>query len=78
MNQAGIDFYNRLIDGLLAKGITPFVRLYHWDLPLTLQLEDDGWLNYSTAEAFAEYAEVCFRSFGDRVTQWMTLTRAGV
>jgi beta-galactosidase len=72
VNQAGIDFYNRLIDGLIAKGVTPFVTLYHWDLPLALQMEDDGWLSYSTAEAFAKYAEVCFEAFGDRVKQWMT------
>jgi beta-galactosidase len=72
VNQAGIDFYNRLIDGLLAKGVTPFVTLYHWDLPLTLQMQQDGWLNYATAEAFAEYAAVCFAAFGDRVKHWMT------
>ncbi len=72
VNQKGIDFYNRLIDGLLAKGVTPFVTLYHWDLPLALQMEDDGWLSYRTAEAFARYAEVCFEAFGDRVKHWMT------
>ncbi|CAA6692313.1 MULTISPECIES: GH1 family beta-glucosidase [unclassified Lentimonas] len=72
VNQAGIDFYNRLIDGLIAKGITPFITLYHWDLPLTLQLENDGWLSYETAEAFERYAETCYKAFGDRVTNWMT------
>ena len=72
VNQEGIDFYNRLIDGLIAKGVTPFVTLYHWDLPLALQMEDDGWLSYSTAEAFAKFAEVCFEAFGDRVEHWMT------
>ena len=72
VNQEGIDFYNRLIDGLIAKGVTPFVTLYHWDLPLVLQTEDDGWLSYSTAEAFAKFAEVCFEAFGDRVEHWMT------
>ncbi|MGE9295215.1 MAG: GH1 family beta-glucosidase [Puniceicoccales bacterium] len=72
VNQEGIDFYNQLIDGLLAKGIKPFVTLYHWDLPLTLQLENDGWLSYATSEYFAEYAEVCFKAFGDRVEHWMT------
>ena len=72
VNQEGIDFYNRLIDGLIAKGVTPFVTLYHWDLPLALQMEDDGWLSYSTAEAFAKFAEVCFEAFGDRVDHWMT------
>lgn len=72
VNQAGIDFYNRLIDCLVENGITPFVTLYHWDLPLTLQLEDDGWLNYRTAEAFERYAKICFDAFGDRVKHWIT------
>ncbi len=72
VNPAGIAFYNRLIDGLLAAGITPFVTLYHWDLPVTLQLENDGWLSYETAEAFERYATACFEAFGDRVKNWMT------
>ena len=72
MNPEGIAFYNRLIDGLLAKGVKPFVTLYHWDLPLTLQLEQDGWLSYRTAEAFARYAKICFEAFGDRVKHWIT------
>ena len=60
VNPEGLAFYNRLIDGLLANGITPYITLYHWDLPLKLQLEHDGWLSYACAEAFAEYAELCF------------------
>ncbi|WP_269537210.1 GH1 family beta-glucosidase [Cerasicoccus fimbriatus] len=72
VNEEGIAFYNKLIDGLLAKGITPFITLYHWDLPATLQFENDGWLSYETAEYFAEYADVCFKAFGDRVKHWMT------
>jgi len=72
VNQQGIDYYNRLIDCLLANDIQPFITLYHWDLPLTLQLENDGWLSYETAEAFARYADICFKAFGDRVKQWMT------
>lgn len=72
VNAAGIDFYNRLIDALLAADITPFITLYHWDLPLTLQLENDGWLSHTTTEAFVRYAEVCFDAFNDRVDHWIT------
>ena len=73
VNQAGIDYYNRLIDCLLANGIAPWVTLYHWDLPLALQMEKDGWLSRETAEAFALYAKICFVAFGDRVKNWITL-----
>mmetsp|Transcript_13895 Transcript_13895/g.30001 ORF Transcript_13895/g.30001 Transcript_13895/m.30001 type:complete len:514 (-) Transcript_13895:589-2130(-) len=73
VNQAGVDFYNRLIDCLLAAGITPVVTLYHWDLPLALQIEEDGWLGPSMPERFADYADVCFKLFGDRVRWWITL-----
>ena len=72
INQAGIDYYNRLIDALLAHNIAPWVTLYHWDLPLALQFEQDGWLSRKTAECFAEYADVCFKNFGDRVKNWIT------
>ncbi|MHB9139563.1 MAG: GH1 family beta-glucosidase [Victivallaceae bacterium] len=73
INPAGIDYYNRLINCLLKNGITPWVTLYHWDLPLTLQMTDDGWLNRKTADAFARYARICFDNFGDRVKNWITL-----
>lgn len=73
INQAGIDYYNRLINCLLKNGITPWVTLYHWDLPLALQMTDDGWLNRKTSKAFARYAGVCFNNFGDRVKNWITL-----
>jgi len=72
VNPAGIDFYNRLIDALLARGITPFVTLYHWDLPLALQMEHDGWLGEKTVDAFVRYAKACFDAFGDRVKHWIT------
>ncbi|MDD2403949.1 MAG: GH1 family beta-glucosidase [Victivallaceae bacterium] len=73
VNPAGIAYYNRLIDCLLENGITPWVTLYHWDLPLALQMEDDGWLNRKTAKNFSRYAKICFDNFGDRVKNWITL-----
>jgi len=78
VNQAGIDFYSRLIDGLLARNITPWVTLYHWDLPLALQFEEDGWLGDSISDYFAEYARHCFKHFGDRVKHWITLNEPWV
>lgn len=71
VNQAGLDFYSRLVDGLLAAGITPFVTLYHWDLPQALQ-DEGGWPQRATAEAFVEYADVVSRHLGDRVKHWIT------
>ena len=70
-NQAGIDFYGRLIDELLRNGITPWLTLYHWDLPQALQ-EDGGWLNRDTVDAFVHYAEVVAGALGGRVSNWIT------
>jgi beta-glucosidase len=67
----GLDFYNRLIDALLAAGITPYVTLYHWDLPEALQ-DLGGWPARDTAYAFVDYAEAVSRSLGDRVKHWIT------
>ncbi|KAM1417510.1 hypothetical protein ACFX1Q_021800 [Malus domestica] len=72
INQAGVDYYNRLIDALLAKGIEPYVTLYHWDLPQALEDRYNGWLNPQIIKDFATYADTCFQHFGDRVKHWIT------
>ena len=71
MNEAGLDFYERLIDGCLKRGIKPFATLYHWDLPQALQ-DAGGWSNRATAIAFAAYARVIAERFGDRLETLVT------
>lgn len=71
VNQAGLDYYARVIDALLAAGIEPCVTLYHWDLPQALQ-DQGGWANRATIEAFARYAEIVFLAFNGKVKQWIT------
>jgi beta-glucosidase len=72
VNVRGLDFYDRLTDELLSRGIDPVVTLYHWDLPQTLQ-DRGGWTVRETAEAFAEYARIVYARLGDRVRTWTTL-----
>jgi beta-glucosidase len=72
INQRGLDFYERLVDVLLARGIAPVATLYHWDLPLALH-QQGGWPNRDTALAFADYAEIVARRLGDRIPWWITL-----
>ncbi len=78
INEAGIDYYNRLIDTLIKHGITPWVTLYHWDLPLAIQLEYDGWLSDESIRLFTDYADLCYSRFGDRVKNWITINEAWV
>jgi beta-glucosidase len=71
VNPAGLDFYDRLVDALLANGIRPFPTLYHWDLPQRLE-DEGGWPERATAEAFVEYVEAVSARLGDRVSHWIT------
>ena len=71
-NAAGLDFYDRLVDGLLAAGVDPVATLFHWDLPQPLE-DAGGWLNRDTAARFAEYADLAAARLGDRVKLWITL-----
>ncbi len=79
-NPAGLDFYDRLTDGLLERGIAPHVTLYHWDLPQALQ-DNGGWASRETAQRFAEYAQTMAERLGDRAATiathnepWVTAT----
>jgi len=72
INPKGIAFYDRLIDRLLAKGIEPWLTIFHWDYPEVL-FQRGGWLNADSPDWFAEYTGVLADAFGDRVTNWMTL-----
>lgn len=72
VNPKGLAFYDALIDALLEAGITPWVTLYHWDMPYELYCRG-GWLNPESANWFAEYARLMAEHFSDRVTHWMTL-----
>ena len=71
VNERGLDFYDQLVDALLAAGITPFPTLFHWDTPQALE-DAGGWPARATAEAFVEYAEVVAARLGDRVRHWAT------
>jgi beta-glucosidase len=76
-DERGLDFYSRLTDALLASGIEPWVCLFHWDLPQTLQ-DRGGWVNRQIADWYAEYAGLMARRLGDRVTRWVTFNEPSV
>lgn len=71
VNPQGLAFYDRLVDALLAKGVTPWITLFHWDLPQALQ-DKGGWANRVTVDAYTKYADALTRHLGDRVKNWMT------
>lgn len=71
VNPEAVAFYNAYIDEQIKNGIEPFMNLYHFDMPMSLQ-EKGGWLNRETVEAYVHYAKICFELFGDRVKYWFT------
>ncbi|NXT75155.1 LPH hydrolase, partial [Zapornia atra] len=77
INSHGVDYYNRLIDGLVANSIMPIVTLYHWDLPQALQ-DIGGWESSALIDLFDSFADFCFKTFGDRVRFWITFNEPQV
>ncbi len=77
VNEAGLDFYDRLVDAMLEQGIRPFATLFHWDLPQGLQ-EKGGFARRATVDAYVRYAEVVVRRLGDRIRDWMTVNEPWV
>jgi beta-glucosidase len=72
VNQAGVDYYNRVINYCIEQGITPWVTVYHWDLPQVLE-QKGGWANREVINWFSEFTTLCVNSFGDRVKHWMVM-----
>lgn len=77
INQAGLDYYDRLIDGLLGAKITPYITIFHFDYPQALQ-KQGGWLNPDSSSWFAEYAKLLCGKFSDRVTHWLTINEPNI
>lgn len=73
LNQKGLDFYHRLFDSMAKHELTPWVTMFHWDLPQSLEARFGGWRDRRTADAFATYADTIVKAFGDRVKNWITL-----
>ncbi|MDO3643017.1 GH1 family beta-glucosidase [Mucilaginibacter sp. L3T2-6] len=77
VNQAGLDFYNRVIDYCISKGVEPWLTIYHWDLPQALE-EKGGWTNREIVSWFENFVTICAQNFGDRVKHWMVMNEPGV
>jgi beta-glucosidase len=77
VNEAGVDYYSRLVDALLARGVTPYATLFHWDLPLALH-EQGGWANRETTERFRDYAVIVAERLGDRLKRFVVMNEAAV
>lgn len=73
VNAKALDYYSRLVDALLERGITPFITLFHWDMPQGLYSKHRGFVHRETAYHFADYAETVAKALGDRVKHWITL-----
>ncbi|PNT56188.2 hypothetical protein POPTR_001G225808v4 [Populus trichocarpa] len=73
VNKDGIEFYNKLIDATIAKGLQPYATLFHWDVPQALEDKYGGFLSDNIVSDFRDFAELCFKEFGDRVKYWITL-----
>jgi beta-glucosidase len=77
VNEKGLDFYSNLVDALLAAGIMPYITLYHWDLPQTLQ-DEDGWVRRGIVDDYVAYVDMVTRALGDRVKNWITFNEPWV
>ncbi|MBS1522848.1 MAG: beta-glucosidase [Bacteroidetes bacterium] len=77
VNQAGIDYYNRVIDYCISQGIEPWVTIYHWDLPQILE-DKGGWTNREVVTWFTEFVILCAKNFGDKVKHWMVMNEPSV
>lgn len=73
VNREGVEFYNSVINEAIAQGLKPFVTIFHWDSPQSLDDEYGGWLHPNIVRDYQEYADFCFRTFGDRVKHWITM-----
>ncbi|KAK9118217.1 hypothetical protein Scep_016310 [Stephania cephalantha] len=78
VNWKGVAYYNKLIDYMIKTGITPYANLYHYDLPEALEKRYNGLLSHQVVKDFADYADFCFKTFGDRVKNWMTFNEPRV